>query len=407
MKNQGSYKLWLGSTVLLALLAVGAWIYQLANGLGVTGMNNVVSWGLYITFFMFFVGLSAGGLIVSSSATVFNIPAFKAIAKPGVILSTVSIILAALFIVVDVGSPARLYNLLLHPQLNSPLMWDVIVILIYLVINIIYLYLMTRPVPDENKLKIVSRFAFPTAILVHSVTAWIFGLIIAREGWHSALMAPIFVASALTSGLALLIIALLLLNKYTQFKTEQKLIASCAGLLATCIAIDAFFVFSEVLTLFYPGKESALHVLKTMFSGSTSFLFWLEIILGLVLPFTLLVFSKNRGKTSPVAISASLVVLGVFCKRAWLLLTSFLQINISGSPGVMFGRHLPYGDGAVFPNLWVSQGSYLPTIVETAIAVGLISFGLLLFTILTRKMLLEQPATAKAAGKEQHFAPEH
>ena len=86
MKNQGSYKLWLGSTVLLALLAVGAWIYQLANGLGVTGMNNVVSWGLYITFFMFFVGLSAGGLIVSSSATVFNIPAFKAIAKPGVIL---------------------------------------------------------------------------------------------------------------------------------------------------------------------------------------------------------------------------------------------------------------------------------------------------------------------------------
>ncbi|MFA5535923.1 MAG: NrfD/PsrC family molybdoenzyme membrane anchor subunit [Bacillota bacterium] len=407
MSNQGSYKLWLGATALLALLALGAWIYQLTNGLGVTGMNNVVSWGLYITLFMFFVGLSAGGLIVSSSATIFNIPAFKAIAKPGVILSTVSIILAALFIVVDVGSPARLYNLLLHPQLNSPLMWDVIVILIYLVINIIYLYLMTRPVPDEKKLKIVSRFAFPTAILVHSVTAWIFGLIIAREGWHSALMAPIFVASALTSGLALLIISLLLLNRYTQFKTDQKLITSCAGLLATCIAIDAFFVFSEVLTLFYPGRESTLHILSIMFSGSTAFLFWLEIILGIVLPFTILVFYRNREKTGLVAVSAILVIIGVFCKRAWLLLTSFLQLNISGSPGVMFGRHLPYVDSAVFPNSWVAQGSYLPTIVEIVIAVGLVSFGMFLFTVFARKMLLKQLITSKVAGQDQSLASEH
>ena len=73
-------------------MGFGALGYQLVNGLGVTGMNNAVSWGLYITMFMFFVGLSAGGLIVSSSATVFNIPAFKVVAKPATILSTACII---------------------------------------------------------------------------------------------------------------------------------------------------------------------------------------------------------------------------------------------------------------------------------------------------------------------------
>ena len=82
---------------LLSLTGFGALGYQLVNGLGVTGMNNATSWGLYIMMFMFFVGLSAGGLIVSSSATVFNIPSFKVVAKPATILSTVCIVIAAAF----------------------------------------------------------------------------------------------------------------------------------------------------------------------------------------------------------------------------------------------------------------------------------------------------------------------
>src|SRR5699024_5450931 len=129
---------------LITLLGVVTFIFQVSSGLGVTGMNNVFSWALYITMFVFFVGLSAGGLIVSSSATVFNIPSFKKVAKPATILSTVCIILAVLFIFVDLGRPFRILNLIIHPQFKSPLIWDVIVIPLYLVINIIYLYLMTR-----------------------------------------------------------------------------------------------------------------------------------------------------------------------------------------------------------------------------------------------------------------------
>ena len=144
MNNIIKYNTWIAILGVLTLMGLGAWGYQIMNGLGVTAMNNAVSWGLYIIMFMFFVGLSAGGLIVSSSATVFDIPAYKAVAKPAIILSTVCITLAGIFIMVDLGGVFRVYNLLIHPQFKSPLMWDVVVITTYMIINIAYLFYMTR-----------------------------------------------------------------------------------------------------------------------------------------------------------------------------------------------------------------------------------------------------------------------
>src|SRR4051794_12605072 len=367
--------IWMGTLSILSLIGFGALGYQLIHGLGVTGMNNAVSWGLYITMFMFFVGLSAGGLIVSSSATVFNIPAFKVVAKPATILSTVCIMVAGLFIMIDIGSPERVLNLLLHSQFKSPLMWDVCVITLYLTINIVYLYLMTRPKPDPKKMKFMSCVALPVAILVHSVTAWIFGLQIARDGWHSALMAPLFVASALDSGLALLIIVLVLLIKFKLFTVEKKLITSLAGLLVTCVAVDAYFVFSEILTMYYPQEESEMLILNEMFKGSTAPFFWGEIILGFVIPLAILLFSKNRQKTGLVIFSSVLVVIGVFFKWVWLLFSSFIHQHVEGAPGITLGKYIPSENPAVNPNFWLRHGHYAPTLIELMIVVGMISFG--------------------------------
>ena len=144
---------------------------------------------------------------------------------------------------------------------------------------------------------IVSRFALPVAILVHSVTAWIFGLELAREGWYSAIMAPIFVASALDSGLALLILALSGLKKSKVFETDKKLIANLAGLLATCIAIDAFFVGCEVLTVAYPGAAGERRCLARCSAGQRRSSSGSRYSSGLSFPFCILVFAKNRQKT--------------------------------------------------------------------------------------------------------------
>lgn len=384
MTKTARFNLSIGTLGILTLLGFGAIVYQLINGLGVTGMNNVVSWGLYITMFMFFVGLSAGGLIVSSSATVFNIPAFKVVAKPATILSTVCIVLATAFIMVDLGSPFRVLNLILHGQFQSPLMWDVVAISIYLVINISYLYVMTREKPNDKLMKVLSSIALPVAILVHSITAWIFGLQIARDGWHSALMAPSFVASALDSGLALLIIVLVLLTALKVFVVDKKLITSLAGLLATFIAVDAYFIGSEVITMAYPQEASTMLVLNEMLSGSMAPFFWGQVVLGFVIPLSILLFKKNREKIGLVVFSSVLVVIGVFCKRVWLLLTSFRFPNVDASPGVTLGKSV---DGSI----WSTVGQYAPTLPELTVVIGLLALGVLMFIGLSR-IILKDPS---------------
>jgi len=239
----------------LVVVGVGCWVYQLMVGLTATGMNNGTSWGLYITNFMFFVGLSAGGLIVASSASVFHIAKFKQVALPAIILSTVCICLAGMFVLIDLGGIQRVWRIVTGPNPASPLVWDMAVITLYLIINILYLYFMRKGA--ERAVTIVSRFALPTAVLVHSVTAWIFGLQIAKEGWFTAILAPIFVASAMDSGLALLLLALAGLQKAGWFTVEKKLFSNLAGLLATCVAIDGYMVGCEALTMAYPGAEGA------------------------------------------------------------------------------------------------------------------------------------------------------
>lgn len=125
----------------LTVAGVAAWAFQLMNGLAVTGMSNVTSWGLYITMFMFFVGLSAGGLIVASSAHVFNIEPFKKVAIPAVICSIVCICAAGMFVLIDLGGIWRVWRIATGPNPTSPLLWDVCVITAYLVVNILDLYL--------------------------------------------------------------------------------------------------------------------------------------------------------------------------------------------------------------------------------------------------------------------------
>ena len=379
---------------LLTLAGIGVWVYQLMNGLAVTGMNNGNSWGLYIGCFMFFVGLSAGGLIVASSASVFGVKDFKKVAKPAVLLSTVCIIAAAAFILIDLGSVQRVFNLILHPNFTSPLMWDVVVITLYLIINIVYLVLLRRPDKEQNEraLAVTSRFALPVAILVHSVTAWIFGLQVAKVGWYSAIMAPLFVSSALNSGLALLLVVLVLLNKTRIFETSKKLMTSLAGLLAVCIAVDAFMVFCEILTMAYPGAAQEGFILTQLTTGATAPYFWFHIIGGLVIPFLLLVFSRLREKTSVVVLASLLAVLGVFCKRMWLLLTTFIEQNISGAPGVSYGRSSLEGT-----DIWALAGSYAPTWVEVCIVIGVISLAALIYVVVAGRLFSDSPKKSASA----------
>lgn len=377
--------------VVLAVVAAagaGAWIYQTMFGLGVTGMNNGTSWGLYIAAFMFFVGLSAGGLIVASSASIFHIADFKRVALPAVCLSTVCICCAGLLVVLDLGGVARIFNLITSPNFMSPLFWDICVITCYLVINVVYLYFMVCPKADKSKIAIVSRFALPVAILVHTVTAWIFGLQIGREGWHSAIMGPLFVASAMDSGLALLLIVLVWMQRKGIWELPKKLMGMLSGLLATCIAVDGYMVACELLTTAYPGTESGNNVLSQMFFGATAPYFWIEVVLGVLVPFIILVFAKNRQNTSLVVFSSACVVVGVFCKRVWLLFSSFIVPNTFGAPGIIDGTSADVMGAAS----WAATSWYAPTWVEYAVFIGVVALGALAFLVMVERFMMKAKA---------------
>ena len=372
----------------ITAIGVGCWVWQLMSGLQVTGLSDTNNWGSYMIFFMFFVGLSAGGLIVASSAHVFNIEPFKKVALPAVICSTVCICLAAAFVLVDLGGIQNIWRLFTGPNFASPLIWDVCVISLYLIINILDIVWIVKG--DERKVNVLSRFALPTAIAVHSVTAWIFGLQIART-WNTAIMAPIFVASACDSGLALLILALVWLERRNIFRTGEKLFKSLSGLLAVFIAVDAFFIGCELLTMGYPGGSEA-EALKVMAFGATAPFFWFEVVFGLVVPFVILVFAKNREKRGLVILASVLVVLGVFCKRVWLMLTAFIAPYAEHVP-TMMTDYLSYDAmtfGSVVP-------FYTPTLPELGITVGVLALGVLAFMVLCNVLLGKASADSTPA----------
>ena len=387
---QFSSKAKTGLGILLAVMVAGfcAYVYQLMNGLGVTGMSNGVSWGLYITCFMFFVGLSAGGLIVASSAHVFHIESFKRVSMPAVVTSTVCILCAGAFVLIDLGGIQRIWNMLISLNFTSPLAWDMCVIITYLVINILDIVWLRKG--DERKVQILSYVALPVAILVHSVTAWIFGLEIAKEGWYSAIMAPIFVASAMDSGLALLMCVLAASKKAGIFNAGEKLFSDLARLLATFIAVDAFFIGCELLTVFYPGTEGATELLGIMTSGATAPFFWFEIIGGLLIPFLLLASSKRRQNAGLVVFASALVMLGVFCKRVWLLFTSFTMTNVYGAPGISSGSTTARASSGA--DMWALAGSYAPTAIELLIVAAVVSFCIFSIAVLSKMLIARKSA---------------
>jgi molybdopterin-containing oxidoreductase family membrane subunit len=398
---------WLG--LLLALMAAGlaAFAYQFANGLVVTGMRNTVMWGQYILFFMFFIGLSAGGLIVASAGRLFGVKTFKPITRLAVVEATVAVLLAGIFIVPDLGRPERIVNILLHPNVTSPMVWDITIVVAYTLLSLGYVWLYARAdlarrgswlalrtgtstqslARDERLKSAMAWVALPAAILLHSITAWIFGLQISRGFWYSAIMAPMFIASALVSGLGLVILLSLIVRRLGRIEFGDDLVAFLGGMLGVFIAVEGFLVGAEYLTAAYPGAPEEAGPIARMVVGPYAPLFWVEAGIGLAVPFVIL--ARRRTRTDPrwVALAAGLAIFGIFVHRLNLILNGLSHAPIGIEPGVSIG----VWPGPSAPSFVMSHW-YVPTIVEWLVVVGILAFGALLFTAAVAWLPLRESA---------------
>jgi molybdopterin-containing oxidoreductase family membrane subunit len=372
---------WIGALVALIIAGIATWVYQINQGLQITGLSNPVSWGLYIIAFAFLVGLSAGGLIVTSLAYILNNKLLKAIAPLGIIISVASVIGAMLMIIPDVGLPWRIVSILVRPNISSPLTWDIFILVIYLVIGLLEAWVFfgkswkAQPEKQERTLRTMAYIVLPVAVLVHSITAWIFGLQVGRPFWFTGLMAPIFIASALVSGLALLILVMLAVQKAGWMKIDNNQYPFLGGMLAAFIGIDIFLFLSDLVTIGYAGGTDADRVVSELVSGSHAPFFWAEIIGGVIVPFILLLLPATRRSKTWVGIASALALVGVFLKRLNIILPAFEKINVDYAPGVSLGQFTEY----VSP--FTTTPTYIPTLPEVVITIGVFAGVLFLITL--------------------------
>ena len=358
----------------LAVIGIVFWMKQLSGGMVQTGMRNLDSWGLYITNFMFFVGLSAGGLIISSIPKAFGIEGFGDISKIAVWTAICCTVAAIGFVVVDLGGPARLWELFVYSNLSSPLMWDIIVLSVYLILSIILLWGMygeEKGKVSHTALRVLSVISLVTAVMVHTVTAWIFGLQPSHELWYTALLGPWFVSSALVCGTALVMVVVIALRKAGRIELDQKHIVKMAKLLGAFIMVDLYFFACDLLTSGFPQGAGA-ELVKMLTSGPLAPFFWFEVI-GCIIA-AVICFVPSLRKNFLLVVAAVLAILGIFCKRVQLLVGGFQNANIDlPTVTTQYTTTANTVGGLVY---WPTGIEWMVTIGVIGLAAALLCFGL-------------------------------
>lgn len=372
---------------ILTIAGIVCWGVQLAGGMVQTNMRNMDSWGLYITNFMFFVGLSAGGLIISSIPNAFGMKGFGGISKVAIWTSICCTCVAIGFVVVDLGGPARLWELFVYSNLSSPLMWDILVLGTYLILSIVYLWAYLKSEAGKvshTAIRVISVIALVVAILVHSVTAWIFSLAPAHEFWHTALMGPWFVVSALDCGTALVLIVCLALRRAGYLKLEQENIVALCKMLIAFVLVDLYFYACDLLTSGYFGGTEGGEVVAMLTTGALAPFFWCQIA---CMALAVVILCVPKLRTAPCVVVASLLVIaGVFCKRAQILLGGFQVANLD-MPGVATSltvTNWENGIAGAFSGL-----VYWPSALEFGVTAGVIALGALMLLLGIRYLKLK------------------
>lgn len=360
------YWSWLG--VLAAVIALGfaSYLRQLDQGLAITGLSRDVTWGLYIAQFTFLVGVAASAVMVVLPYYLHNYKVFGKVTILGEFLAISAVTMCMLFILVDMGQPARVLNVILHPTPNSIMFWDMVSLSGYLVLNaVIALVTLTaerKGIAPPGWIKPVILISIPWAISIHTVTAFLYNGLPGRSFWLTALLAPRFLASAFSAGPALLILLCMILRRFTWFDVGREPIQKLALIVTYAMVVNVFFVLMELFTVFYSGIPEHQEHFKYLFvglegHGSLVPWMWTSVLLA-VASLVLLLVPRFRHNER---------ILAVAC------VTVFLSLWIDKGIGLIVGGFVPSPLGAVT--------EYAPTLPEISIALGIWAVGFLMITV--------------------------
>ncbi len=370
----GDRRYWGWILALVALITVGSLFYlrQLTVGLTITGLSRDVTWGFYIAQFTFMVGVAASAVMVVLPYYLHDFKVFGRIAILGEFLAIGSVVMCMLFIMVDLGQPARVFNMMLHPSPSSILFWDGIVLSGYLLLNALIAH-QTLKAEDQGTpvpawVKPVIYLSIPWAISIHTVTAFIYQGLAARPFWMTAVLAPRFLASAFASGPALLIIICLVLRRTTRFDAGEKAIQKLATIVTYAVLANLFFVLMELFTAIYSGIPEHMAHFQYLFlglDGHAELVPWMWAGLALAIgALAILLRPSVRSQTGWLAAACVAIVISVWIEKG-------LGMVVAGFNPSPLGH----------------VTKYVPTAPEVLIGLGVYGIGALIITVLYKTAL--------------------
>jgi molybdopterin-containing oxidoreductase family membrane subunit len=390
------------TAILSAICIVGMFAYyrQLTRGLVVTNMGDYVSWGIYISNFVFFVAISLVGSLITAVLRLANVHWATPLTRIAEIIAVSAIVFASIIIIVDMGRPERFYNLFLYGRLQSPIMWDVIVIGTYFFISLLLLYFPLLPdlkimikrkvgTPkwmyklyrfmgsfwkgtasqfriSDKAINILCITIIPVAFCIHTVTSWLFATTY-RPGWDSTNFGAYFISGAFLVGAGGVVVAMYVFRRY--YKLEKYItemhFEKMGRIVVMLALLYLYFNINEYLIPAFKMKKPEESHLTNLFAGEFAPVFWFAILVGMVIPIIVLLFRSGR-KPVPMFIVGIMVVVGAWFKRYLIVTPTLLH------------PFLPMHDAPA------QYHHYFPSWEEWAIAMGSLAGALLIITFFAR-----------------------
>ncbi len=382
------------ATTLLGLVILSAWVLfgrQILYGLGVTGLNQPVAWGFYIVNFVFFIGISHAGTLISAILRLSHAEWRRPITRMAEVITVVVLAIGGFHPVLDLGRPDRMLNIFSAGRLQSPLLWDVSSITAYFMASTVYLYIPMIPdiallrdrgarprwlyaflawgwqgTPRQRKVldravNVMMVLVIPIAVSVHTVISYIFAMTL-QPGWHSTIFGPYFVVGAIFSGIAALLMVMIILRRVFHLERYLKEIhfSHLAKLLLIMSLLWFYFTFSEYLTAFFGNEPSEMRVFFYKLTGPYALPFWGMVACNFLIPVAILSFRRTR-RVPGIFIASTAVVVGMWLERLNIVVPSLAN-----------------------PRLALPSGFYVPSLVEWGMFAGGIATFILGFVLFAR-----------------------
>jgi len=396
-----SWRFWalvvfLGAIVLTGL---GAWLYQMYFGFGVSGVRWPIFWAFYVTNFVFWIGISHAGTLISAILRLVNARWRRPITRCAEVITVFALMIGAMFPIIHLGRPWLAFWLIpypsergIWPNFRSPLVWDFFAINTYLTGSILFLLLPMIPdfalVRDkttgwrktiysalalrwqgtpkqwhrlESAMQIMAIAIIPVAVSVHTIVSFDFSMAPVPM-WHSTMFGPYFVAGAIFSGIAALILAMALVRRFLHLEEYLHPVhfENLGKLLLMMSLLWTYFIFAERLTIWYGNESAEVAVFQVTQRGSFAPLYWTMVVCNFVVPFVILSIRKLRTIAGCV-LASSTVLVGMWLERFLIIVPSLGH------------KYLPY-----------SWGRYQPRPVEIMITVSTFAAMGLLYVLFSK-----------------------